>query len=162
MSSGDVSQWAGLPFLKNIQENILQVKIKLSNTLLSILARISYARVLMSCWTPNVMMTSSWPLGAHFQSRWWLSFCLALCNVFAGWKQEIPVTHPWDNFQSQKSSNKKQKTTFCQLITWTPSSSKTSICEREIMNVTFMLSETYVKRKCAHKTVRWKFWHHFI
>lgn len=56
-------------------------------------------------------------------------------NVLAGWKQGVPVTHPLDNFQDQKSSNGKEKTnkqkTFCQMITWTPASSKTSICERE-------------------------------
>lgn len=79
MSFGDVSQWAGMLFIENIQENMLQVYIKFSNTL-SILARISYAKVLMSCSTTNLMITSFWLVSAHFQSRWWLSCCLALCE----------------------------------------------------------------------------------
>lgn len=136
MSFGDVSQWAGMLFIENIQENMLQVYIKFSNTL-SILARISYAKVLMSCSTTNVMMTSFWLVSAHFQSRWWLSCCLALCECTC-WLEARrtcdtatrQLSGPEEVFK-QKTKQKTKTKAFCQMITWTPASSKTSICDRE-------------------------------
>lgn len=81
-----VLQWAGVPFVENGEQNMLQIEIKLSNTLLSILASRFISKSTDELLN-YIMMTPFGPVSAHSQSCWWVSCGLALrllMHVLAG------------------------------------------------------------------------------
>ena len=83
------------------------------------------------------------------------------CQCTAGWGQSRCRSTPTGQLLGSKVFKQKGKqNTYNQMITWTPSNLKQfnkHPWKKEMMNVTFRRSETYMKRKCVHRAVRGEF-----
>lgn len=112
------------------------------------------------------MMTSFWPVSAHFQSGWWLCYCLALwlqMNLLAASKGDA-VVPPLGNFRDQKSSHREEKKKLS--TKWSRGAflvlNDLSICKKEKLWIRPLFIKKLINRKCVHKTVRQEFWHFYI
>ena len=113
-----------------------------------------------------VIMTSFWPVSAHFQSEQWFPAAWACdgkctCRLGAVWA----LCHTTGQLLGSQVFKQKGKMLPTR---WSPrplpalKQCNKPLWKREVMKTTLMHSETYIRRWYVHGAMKTEFWHYFL